>query len=108
MSFREERDSFEAKVRAAKEEIAAGEAIQVVLSMRVDIHDRVDPYRFYLKLRSVNPSPYMFFLKQGERYIVGSSPEIHVKVEGDTVYLNPSPGHSRADRTARVNRENHG
>lgn len=106
MSFREERDSFEAKVRAAKEEIAAGEAIQVVLSMRADIHDRVDPYRFYLKLRSVNPSPYMFFLKQGERYIVGSSPEIHVKVEGDTVYLKPIAGTIPRGRTARENREN--
>ena len=106
VSFREERGSFEAKVSAAKEEIAAGEAIQVVLSMRADIHEPVDPFRFYLKLRMVNPSPYMFFLKQGNRHIVGSSPEIHVKVEDDTVYLKPIAGTIPRGRTARENREN--
>jgi len=106
VSFREERGSFEAKVSAAKDEIAAGEAIQVVLSMRADIHEPVDPFRFYLKLRMVNPSPYMFFLKQGNRHIVGSSPEIHVKVEDDTVYLKPIAGTIPRGRTARENREN--
>ncbi len=106
VSFREEKGSFEAKVRAARDKIAAGEAIQVVLSMRADIHDPVDPFRFYLKLRMVNPSPYMFFLKQGDRYIVGSSPEIHVKVENDTVYLKPIAGTIARGRTARENREN--
>ncbi|HSV97760.1 MAG TPA: anthranilate synthase component I family protein [Spirochaetota bacterium] len=106
MSFREERAVFEEKVRAAKEEIAAGEAIQVVLSMRADISDRVDPYLFYLKLRSVNPSPYMFFLKQNGRYIVGSSPEIHVKVDRGTVFLKPIAGTLPRGKTARENREN--
>lgn len=92
LEFNETRDSFMDKVSRTKELIASGEAIQVVLSMRGNIPRVIDPYKFYLKLRSVNPSPYMFFMKLGKLTIAGSSPETHVRVEGDTVYLKPIAG----------------
>ena len=92
MRFGETRESFMEKVRKTKDLITAGEAIQVVLSIRACIEDNIDPYSFYLKLRSVNPSPYMFFLKAGDLTIAGSSPEIHVKVERGRVFLKPIAG----------------
>ena len=90
--FREDKESFTRKVEKVQELIRSGEAIQVVLSLRADIGEEIDPYSFYLRLRSVNPSPYMFFLKFGTLYVVGSSPEIHVKVENRKVYLKPIAG----------------
>ncbi len=92
VEFDETREVFIGKVNAVKELIASGEAIQVVLSLRARIDDRIDPYRFYLKLRSLNPSPYMFYLKLDDLVIAGSSPEIHVKAEGNLVSLKPIAG----------------
>ncbi|HDP79936.1 MAG TPA: anthranilate synthase component I family protein [Spirochaetes bacterium] len=88
------REEYMAMVEEAKEQIAAGEIIQAVVSARSDIVDPVDPFRFYLKLRSLNPSPYMFFLKFNDLHVVGSSPEIHVKVEGRRAVLRPIAGTS--------------
>ena len=104
LSFRETRESFMDKVAKTKELITAGEAIQVVLSMRASIENEIDPYSFYLKLRSVNPSPYMFFLKFGRLHLVGSSPEIHVRVAGDEVTLKPIAGTARRGKNGAENR----
>lgn len=106
LNFRTPREDFLGKVEAVREMIASGEAIQVVLSLRADIQEEIDPYRFYLKLRSVNPSPYMFFLKSEDLAIVGSSPEIHVKAEGDKVFLKPIAGTVPQGGTRRENLEN--
>lgn len=92
LRYVEDDESATASIGTIRQLIADGEAIQAVYSMRADIEGRVDPYRFYLKLRSVNPSPYMFFLKTGSLCIAGSSPETHVRVEGRRVIIKPIAG----------------
>ena len=67
-------------VRRAKEYIAAGDAFQVVLSQRVDFTPGAGPLDIYRALRRVNPSPYMYFLRMGGLHVLGSSPEMLVKV----------------------------
>jgi anthranilate synthase component 1 len=104
--FRETREQFTSKVREVKQLINDGEALQVVLSMRADIREPIDPYRFYLRLRQLNPSPYMFFLKFDELTITGSSPEIHVKVERDSVILKPIAGTIARGKTRAENKQN--
>ena len=84
--------AFEAIVRQAKESIAAGEIYQVVLSQRFSADVGVDPFTVYRALRHVNPSPYMFFVRMGERSIVGSSPEMLVRVEGRHAVTHPIAG----------------
>ena len=106
LRFGESRESFMGKVTKTRELISSGEAIQTVLSIRASIEDEIDPYSFYLKLRSVNPSPYMFFLKTGNLTVAGSSPEIHVKVERGRVYLKPIAGTVPQGSTRRENLEN--
>jgi anthranilate synthase component 1 len=83
---------FEAIVRQAKESIAAGDIYQVVLSQRFSAQVGVDPFTVYRALRHVNPSPYMFFVRMGERSIVGSSPEMLVRVEGRHAVTHPIAG----------------
>jgi anthranilate synthase component 1 len=84
--------AFEAIVRQAKEYIAAGDIYQVVLSQRFSAEVGVDPFTVYRALRHVNPSPYMFFVRIGERSIVGSSPEMLVRVEGRNAVTHPIAG----------------
>jgi anthranilate synthase component 1 len=84
--------AFEAIVRQAKEHIAAGDIYQVVLSQRFSAEIGVDPFTVYRALRHVNPSPYMFFVRMGERSIVGSSPEMLVRVEGRHAVTHPIAG----------------
>ena len=79
-------------VEAAKEHIRAGDAVQVVLAHRLDAETPVSPFDVYRALRILNPSPYMFFLKNRERSLVGSSPEILVRVSGRKVALRPIAG----------------
>ncbi len=105
-NFRESYRSFTDKVRTGKKLIEDGEALQVVLSMRADLPEGVDPYRFYLKLRSLNPSPYMFFLKSGPIVITGSSPEIHVLVAEGKVVLKPIAGTVPRGKTEEDNNRN--
>jgi anthranilate synthase component I len=83
---------FETMVRTAKEHIAAGDIYQVVLSQRLAAATSVDPFTVYRALRHVNPSPYMFFIRMGARAIVGSSPEMLVRVEGRRVETHPIAG----------------
>jgi anthranilate synthase component 1 len=83
---------FEQMVRRAKEHIAAGDIYQVVLSQRFETELGVDPFTVYRALRHVNPSPYMFFVRMAQRAIVGSSPEMLVRVEGSHVETHPIAG----------------
>jgi anthranilate synthase component 1 len=84
--------SFEAAVRAAKEHIAAGDIYQVVLSQRFDVEVTAPAFTIYRALRHVNPSPYMYFVRFGGLSIVGSSPEMLVRVEGRRVETHPIAG----------------
>jgi anthranilate synthase component 1 len=86
------RDEFERMVRTAKEYIAAGDIYQVVLSQRFEAAIETDPFTVYRALRHVNPSPYMYFIRAGNRSIVGSSPEMLVRVEGRRVETHPIAG----------------
>ncbi|MEW6527866.1 MAG: anthranilate synthase component I family protein [Spirochaetota bacterium] len=99
-------DSFMDSVSQAKTLIEDGEALQIVLSMRAYINEPVDPYRFYLKLRQVNPSPYMFYMKHGDLTVTGSSPEIHVKVQDNIATLRPIAGTIAQGKTKSQNTKN--
>jgi anthranilate synthase component 1 len=83
---------FTDAVRRAKEFIAAGDAYQIVLSRRLDCRLTADPFTVYRALRTINPSPYLFFLRLGKTTLVGSSPEVLVRLEGDRVDLRPIAG----------------
>jgi anthranilate synthase component 1 len=85
-------DEFERIVRSAKEYIAAGDIYQVVLSQRFETPLDADPFTVYRALRHVNPSPYMYFIRMGERAIVGSSPEMLVRAEGRRIETHPIAG----------------
>jgi anthranilate synthase component I len=91
--------AFEAIVREAKEAIAAGDIYQVVLSQRFSAEAGADPFTVYRALRHVNPSPYMFFIRMGDRAIVGSSPEMLVRVEGRRAQTHPIAGTRRRGAT---------
>jgi anthranilate synthase component I len=86
------RERFEAGVRTIKEHIAAGDIYQAVLSQRFEADITADPFTVYRALRHVNPSPYMYFIRLGELAIVGSSPEMLVRVEADRVETHPIAG----------------
>jgi len=86
------RNEFETSVLKAQEFIRAGDIIQVVLSQRFETEYSGDPLDVYRALRCVNPSPYMFCLEFGDRKIVGSSPEVHVRLEDRKVEVRPIAG----------------
>jgi len=86
------KEHFEKAVEKAKEYVTAGDIFQVVLSKRYDFQIRGDLIGFYRNLRKINPSPYMYFLKSGERQIIGSSPEMLVRVENRVVETFPIAG----------------
>ena len=86
------RERFMRSVERAKEYIAAGDIFQVVLSQRVDFQPDVAPFNLYRALRTVNPSPYMYFLRMGEAHVLGSSPEMLVRVTGRRLEYRPIAG----------------
>jgi anthranilate synthase component 1 len=86
------REAYENGVRTIKEHIAAGDIYQAVLSQRFEAHVKADPLTVYRALRHVNPSPYMYFIRMGAFAIVGSSPEMLVRVEGQHVETHPIAG----------------
>jgi anthranilate synthase component 1 len=86
------RKDFENSVRTAKEYIAAGDIFQVVLSQRLDFTPGVTPFDVYRALRAVNPSPYMYFLQMGDTHVLGSSPEMLVRVTGRKLEYRPIAG----------------
>jgi anthranilate synthase component I len=86
------RADFEAGVERIREYIRAGDAFQVVLSQRLSVPLRRTPLELYRRLRSLNPSPYLFLLELDDIALVGSSPEVLVRVESDTVTVRPIAG----------------
>ena len=94
------RRQFEASVVEAKRYITEGEAIQVVLSQRLTRPTSAAPFDIYRALRSVNPSPYMFFVDYGSFQVVGASPEILVRVEDGVVTTRPLAGTRRRGKDA--------
>ena len=84
--------AFRAAVETAKEHIAAGDVFQVVLSRQHTVDCGLDPFTVYRALRMVNPSPYMYFLRDGDAAVVGASPEMLVRVEGRKVETRPIAG----------------
>ncbi len=85
-------EDFEAAVRKCVEYIEAGDIFQVVFSQRLAVDIQSDPFEIYRTLRIVNPSPFMFFLRTPETTLVGSSPEIMVRVMDGTVTVRPLAG----------------
>jgi anthranilate synthase component 1 len=85
-------DQFEEIVRQAKEYIAAGDIFQVVLSQRLERRTEAHPFAVYRALRRTNPSPYMFFLDLGHEQLIGSSPEMLVRLEGRDAEVRPIAG----------------
>jgi len=86
------RADFEKSVLKIKEYISAGEAIQVVLSQRLARRTGAAPFAIYRALRTINPSPYMFFIDCGDFQLIGASPEILVRVEDGAVMTRPLAG----------------
>ena len=86
---------FLSAVARIKEYVAAGDVMQVVLAQRMQIAYQAPPLDLYRALRSLNPSPYMFFLDLGDFHVVGSSPEILTRVEDGVVTVRPIAGTRR-------------
>jgi anthranilate synthase component 1 len=93
------KEGFESHVKRAKEYIAAGDIYQVVLSQRFEAQVDADPFTVYRALRHVNPSPYMYFIRMAGVSVVGSSPEMLVRVEGSRVETHPIAGTRRRGKT---------
>jgi anthranilate synthase component 1 len=83
---------FLKSVERAKEYIAAGDIFQVVLSQRLDFIPEVSPFDIYRALRTVNPSPYLYFLRMDDTHVLGSSPEMLVRVTGKKLEYRPIAG----------------
>ncbi|HEY8354544.1 MAG TPA: anthranilate synthase component I [Methylophilaceae bacterium] len=90
---------FKAAVEKAKQYIFDGDIMQVVLSQRMAQPFAAPPLSLYRALRSLNPSPYMFYYDMGDHHVVGASPEILVRLEGDTVSVRPIAGTRPRGRT---------
>jgi anthranilate synthase component 1 len=95
-----QRDEFEETVRRAKDYIVAGDVIQVVLSQCFSGEMTGDDFCLYRSLRSVNPSPYMFYLNFGEVRLIGASPEVLVRLTDGRIHLRPIAGTRRRGQTA--------
>ena len=87
-----EEEAFKKAVLKVKEYILEGDAIQVVLSQRLKYPISQDPFNIYRALRTINPSPYMYFLKFGDLEVIGSSPEVLVRLEEGKVEVRPIAG----------------
>jgi anthranilate synthase component 1 len=87
-----DRERFMAAVERAKRYIVDGDIMQVVLSQRMNHRFSASPLALYRALRAINPSPYMFLLDFGGYQVVGASPEILVRLEGDTITVRPIAG----------------
>jgi anthranilate synthase component I len=86
------RSEYLAAVRKCKEYIRAGDIFQVVISQRFSAKTKAEPFAIYRELRALNPSPYLFFLQMNDIAVVGSSPEMLVKVQGRNVFYRPIAG----------------
>jgi anthranilate synthase component 1 len=92
-------EAYKAMVRRAKDYIAAGDAFQIVLAQRFEAPFTLPPFSLYRALRRINPAPFLFFLDYGDFAVAGSSPEILVRVRGDTVTIRPIAGTRRRGET---------
>jgi len=86
------RPEYQDIVRKAKQYIRAGDIFQVVLSQRFSAKTKANPFEVYRQLRALNPSPYLFYLQLNDVAVVGSSPEMLVKVQGRDVFYRPIAG----------------
>lgn len=93
------KNDFIRSVEKCKEYIRSGDVLQVVLSQRLNVETTADPFNIYRSLRVINPSPYMFYLKFNDLIMIGSSPEVMVKVEKDKVMVRPIAGTRRRGST---------
>jgi len=96
---------FISDVEKAKEYIRAGDAFQIVLSQRFSAKTSADPFEIYRALRVINPSPYLYYLKLGDVAVVGSSPEMLIKVQGRDAYYRPIAGTLPRGRNEKEDRE---
>lgn len=94
-----ERSRFENIVESARNYLIRGDAIQVAVSRRLEYHSRLDPFTLYRALRFTNPSPYMFYLNFGDLRLIGSSPEILVRLEDRKLITRPIAGTRPRGRT---------
>jgi anthranilate synthase component 1 len=97
--------AFKAAVEKSKHYIYDGDIMQVVLAQRMSQPFPAQPLSLYRALRSVNPSPYMFYYDMGDHHVVGASPEILARVEGDTVTVRPIAGTRPRGRTPQQDKE---
>jgi anthranilate synthase component 1 len=97
-------EAFKSIVRRAKEYIEQGDIIQVVLSQRFAGKTSLDPIDLYRALRFVNPSPYLFFLKLGDFHLIGSSPEVMVRLEEGMAELRPIAGTRKRGKSEQEDR----
>jgi anthranilate synthase component 1 len=98
-------EAFKEMVRKAKEYIYAGDIIQVVLSERLEGENSLAPVDLYRALRYVNPSPYLFYLHLGDLILIGSSPEVMVRLEEGVVELRPIAGTKPRGKTEQEDRK---
>lgn len=94
------KEMFMTQVEKAQAFIRAGNVKQVVLSQRLEVDVTTDPFDVYRVLRTLNPSPYMYFLQMGEETIVGASPEVLVKVTNGMVEVRPIAGTRKCGKSA--------
>lgn len=95
-----ERDEYYAIIERAKEYIFAGDIFQVVLSQRFQVPFSLPPFALYRSLRRINPSPFLYFLNFDDFAVVGSSPEILVRLRGNKVTIRPVAGTRRRGNSA--------
>ncbi len=93
------KEAFENAVLKGKDYIMSGDVIQVVLSQRFERAFDVEPFHIYRALRVINPSPYMYYIDTGDAQLVGSSPEILVRLEGRKIILRPIAGTRKRGET---------
>lgn len=98
------RDAFEQAVVKGKEYVMSGDVVQVVLSQRFDRPFAIPPFNIYRALRVINPSPYMYYIDTGDAKLVGSSPEILVRLEGKKIILRPIAGTRKRGETEEEDR----
>ncbi|HKK92320.1 MAG TPA: chorismate-binding protein, partial [Longimicrobiales bacterium] len=99
------REQFESGVETIREYIRAGDAFQVVLSQRLSMELEGEPFDLYRALRSINPSPYLYFLELDGMTLVGSSPEVLVRLEDEVVTVRPIAGTRPRGATPEEDRE---
>ena len=87
-----QRSEYLQAVRKSQQYIRAGDIFQVVISQRFSAKTKAAPFDIYRELRALNPSPYLFYLQLNDVYVVGSSPEMLVKVQGREVFYRPIAG----------------